>query len=270
MIVAGDNKYLDKCFHEPLAGDMRDGQQDFCFFTRNDLTSEGDYKFFPLPMSGKILNSEQKNLSITATFYPRDYSEDQRCLKEKTFRINIINTGGLKLGFTRIDGGKNCYASRSINTGYNPVSSEMVRNFVNSTEVKSYIPVMFPIAHITSSFIKDIEGHCNNQASKTERSTTEGLLKDIDALERKRLNTNSDKLFAIVPESYFLFHGEGSPKGLLIEPRWKEWRWIWFFGKHWFKSGFFGGSWNVAFIKDYTTDDNNNPVDIVNGGNCGS
>ena len=53
---------------------------------------------------------------------------------------------------------------------------------------------------------------------------------------------------------------------MVIEPRWKEWRWIWFFGAHWFKSGFLGGSWNVSFIKDYTMDINNNLVDIVNGG----
>lgn len=139
LFVAGDSKYLDKCFHEPFAGDMKDGQQDFCFFTKNDLRFEGNYKFFPLPMNEELLNLEKENLSITATLYPRGYSEDQRCLKEKTFRISIIYTGGLKLGFTRIDGGKNCYASRDINTGYSPVSFNIVRNFVNSTEVKSYI-----------------------------------------------------------------------------------------------------------------------------------
>ena len=125
---------------------------------------------------------------------------------------------------------------------------------------------MFPITQVASSLEKDIKGNCNNRLFERDSSITEGLLTDIDALERKRRDTNSDKLFAIVPKDYFLFHGEGSPRGMVVEPRWREWRWVWFIKKHWFKWGFFGGSWNVAFIKDYTVDEDNNPISIVNGG----
>ena len=99
LLVSGDSKYFDKCFHKPFAEDMKDGQQDFCFFTKNDLRVEGDYKFFPLPMNEELLNSEKENLSVIATLYPRGYSENQACLKEKTFRINIIYTGGVKVRF---------------------------------------------------------------------------------------------------------------------------------------------------------------------------
>ena len=95
---------IKKCFHEPMAGEMTEGQEDFCFFTREDLSREGGYKFFPLPMKGKLLNRDRANYTVEFTLFPRGYSNNRACQQTKHFNMRVIKTHDLKLGFSRIYG----------------------------------------------------------------------------------------------------------------------------------------------------------------------
>ena len=79
LTISGENKYRDKCFHEPMKGEMREGQEDFCFFTIGDLRKEGDYKFFPLPMNENLLNKDGITRSVKLTLYPRGYGNNKSC-----------------------------------------------------------------------------------------------------------------------------------------------------------------------------------------------
>ena len=224
----------------------------------SNLRSEGYHKFFPLPMKGTSLNREGLTLSVKLTLYPRDYENDKKCHQEKIFQIKIIKTQNLKLGFTRIYGGKNCYASKNIHTGYDPVSFNTVRDFVESDEVRYKIQNMFPIVKASSRalnyFWKNrnynyVYGICDNNRAKDRPKKTVGLLSDISGLEYIRTSLGYHKLIAVVPESYFVFHRgiNHDSSGFMISPSWKSWRWflIW----SW-KSGFLGGSWNVAFVHE--------------------
>ena len=215
-------------------------------------------------MNEGFLNRDKAVYSITLTLYPRGYGNDKLCHKIKTFKMNIIKTHDLRIGFTRIYGGENCYASRNKNTGYNVSSYQRVRDFTYSDEVKLNIPSMFPVKKIDSKPLKYrsitnnydyIEGHCNNKFAR-ERKNTVGLLSDIAELEHIRASLNYHKLIAVVPRSYFAFHrGKDNTVGFMILPVWRNWKWYWFFGRRWFKSGFLGGSWNIAFVSEDEVDE---------------
>ena len=161
------------------------------------------------------------------------------------------------MGFTGIDGGRNCYASQDdINTGYNMVSGTRVDDFAGSNEVLWNIPSMFPVAKIFSYILnRYVKGTCDNSPATDRPSKTVGILSDVAKLERIRANLEYHKLIAIIPESYFAFHGmrkkpNDGAVGFIISPRWKEWRWFWFGKVWWFKFGFLGGSWNIAFVHE--------------------
>ena len=87
---------------------------------------------------------------------------------------------------------------------------------------------------------------------------TKGLLSDIDLLEHIRAGNFYDKLFAIVPESYFVFHNIDPPAGIVIAPRWEPTEYEDGFWNLWglltplqleSEGWNLGGSWNVAFVK---------------------
>ena len=84
---------------------MRKGREDLCHFTSSRLLKEDLYKFFPLPMEEELLNQEG-GFEIRVALYAGGYGDNRACLKARDFSINIIKTSGLKLGFTRINGGK--------------------------------------------------------------------------------------------------------------------------------------------------------------------
>ena len=249
MYIAG--KFYTNCFHLAFASPGKSppdplGDQGFCSWTKSDLRRKGYHKFFPFPE--EILDKERRNLKVTMMLYPNRYNKNKACLKKSSFRMNVIRTGSLELGFTRIRARRNCRR-------YQPVSSQTVKNFAHSKEVTSYLQSMFPVESIYSKAMGYIEGYCSNRRVSTQHpKLTMGLLKDIDTLEWNRRNKRYDKLTAIVPDSYFRFHrqvdryGE-TPAGVVIRPKW-DWRWWWFFGTHWFKFKFLGGSWNVAFVRD--------------------
>ena len=261
--IKGERSYRYNCFHVPFNGEMKEGQEDVCSFTRSDLLREGDSKFFPLPMNEAILNQEGK-FTVRVAFYPRGYNNNPACLKTQDFNINIIKTHSLKLGFTRVYGGRNCHASRDRNTGYNIASYNTVENFANSIEVLRNIPRMFPLLWVDSRVLKYtwgerqydyVGGSCNNSPARDRLDKTAGVLSDVAQLEYIRASLEYHKLIAIVPESYFAFHGKRKNKdnesvGFIISPRWKEWRWYWLGWIHWYKSSFVGGSWNIAFIHE--------------------
>ena len=237
---------------------MIKGQEDFCSFTMSNLKRENYFKFFPLPMRSAVLNREGWTFSVKLTLYPRGYENDKKCHHKKIFQIKIIKTHNLKLGFTRIYGGRNCYASKNIHTGYDSVSFNTVRNFVESDEVRYKIQNMFPIVKATSRALNYsrknrnynyVEGYCNNSLAKDRPTKTVGLLSDISGLEYIRTSLGYHKLIAVVPESYFVFHRgiNHDSSGFMISPLWKGWKW--FLAWSW-KSGFLGGSWNVAFVHE--------------------
>jgi len=251
LFIQGDSNYRYECFHKPLSGIMSEGQESICLFYKHD----SNFKFFPLPMYEQILNKIGK-FNVTVVLYPRGYSSISGCLNKSSFYINIVDTGSLNLTFTRINGGKNCYSSRRINTGYSASSFTKVKDFVNSDEVSLKIESMFPVRKVTAYALKYrwkgkiydyIEGYCNRSRSVYKSRYTKGFLSDIGELEITRQDLKYDKIMAIVPDSYFLFHRISPPAGLIIKPTWMKIGTNWFFNL--FESPkFIGGSWNVAFI----------------------
>ena len=267
LYIEGDSDYRYNCFHTPFQNSMEKGQENVCYFTESDLSNQGIFKFFPLPMNEEILNQEGE-FKISLVLYPWGYSQTPACLKQSDFNINIIKTHNLKLGFTRIDGGKNC-------TGYDPVSYKKVESFVKSDELKDQIQSMFPVKKVSSKVLEYIlngrdldyiEGVCDNSPSvdllkskyNYDKIYTEGLLSDIDLLEHIRAGNFYDKLFAIVPESYFVFHNIDPPAGIVIAPRWEPTEYEDGFWNLWglltplqleSEGWNLGGSWNVAFVK---------------------
>ena len=272
MYIAGSKRYIKKCFHSPFASSYKNGppdplgDQDFCSWTRSDLRREGYHKFFPFP--NRILNKERRNLKVTLTIYPRGYSKNKACLKKSSFRMNVIKTGSLKLGFTRIKARRNC-------RGYRPARFQTVKDLAYSKEVTSYIESMFPVEQVSSKALRYtlkgssfdyVKGSCDNslslKLSTDDDIVTNGFLSDIDWLSQVRSGLKRDKLFAVVPESYFRFHGQvndrgKTPAGLVFTPNWKEanledgfWN-LWGLLAHFRlkEEGInIGGSWNVAFV----------------------
>ena len=274
MYIAGSKRYIEKCFHSPFASSYKNGppdplankDQDFCFWTRSDLKKEGYHKFFPLPK--EILNKKRRNLTVKLVIYPRGYSKNKACLKQSFFRMNVIKTGSLKLGFTRIKARRNC-------RGYRPTRFQTVEDFAYSKEVTSYIESMFPVEQVSSKALRYtlegssfdyVEGSCDNslslKLSTDDDIVTNGFLSDIDWLSQVSSGLKRDKLFAVVPESYFRFHGQvndrgKTPAGVVFTPNWREaklkdglWN-LWGLLAHFRlkEEGInIGGSWNVAFV----------------------
>ena len=251
LFISGDDKYINKCFHTPFSGEMIKRQDSFCSFTH----SHQIFKFFPLPMRSEILSREIKNLPIKLTLYPIGYKNDKKCHQEKIFQIKIIKTNHLKLGFTRIYGGKHC-------TGYDSVSFQTVKGFAKSSEVKHKLEKMFPLTRVFSRILRSFVGNCDDTFVREWLNSyeyinqyTAGLLSDTLALERARNLKKYHKLFAIVPQDYFFFHKRDDPKnprddffGLVIRPIWKECRLLWIFPIR--KCKLLGGSHNVVFIRE--------------------
>ena len=259
-IGKADNQvYANSCFHDRLYDVMRREDIEYCSFTGNSLESRGYYKFFPLPMFSLSFDSFliQGNTDIPVRL-ALSYRYNERCQTEKTFKINLIKTHNLKLGFTRIDGGGSCYASGNINTGYDITPFDKVRDFANSDEVFYQIERMFPIVRANSYAVRYswnkrsydfIQGNCNNRKVVERPTRTVGLLSDIAMLEYIRASLEYDKLMAVVPESYFVFHRgkDHDSAGFFIQPRWRG-RFLWW------KHGFLGGSWNVAIVHEEQED----------------
>ena len=257
-----ENKYHYECFHEPMRGVMTEGGEDFCLFTQSHLQREGDLKFFPLPMNKPSLKRNGITLSLTLTLYPRGYHNNRRCHQKKQINIRIIETSNLELAFTRIDGGTNCYASHNRNTGYDMTFYDVVENLAYSNEVFRNIPAMFPVTRVNSHVLRYSSngrnrnyavGECNNNPARLRSEATIGVLSDVAWLEYLRAYFNYDKLIAIVPESYFIFHRgvDHDSAGFIISPLWEEGRWFAFWS---WESGFLGGSWNIAFIHEEAFD----------------
>ena len=278
LSIVGYKGYISKCFHTVFSGEMIKGQEDFCSFTMSNLRKEGYHKFFPLPMKGASLNREGLTLSVKLTLYPRDYENDKKCHQKKNFQIKIIKTHNLKLGFTRIDGGRNCYErydSRKgiydLNSGYDPVSYNKVNDFVNSDEVQFYIESMFPVRGVFSEVVRYswkgrsydyIEGYCDSRPAldSPAKKDTMGLLADVDELEKTRADLSYDKIVAIVPESYFFFHGQLTkkvkvPAGMIIRPRIKKSKYEDWWIRPFELPEIAGGSWNVIFVRSDEVDD---------------
>ncbi len=245
--IPGINNFQNRCFHEPFNGQMEISQINRCLFNNRSLRKEGKFKFIPLPMRENILNNGEMNLNIIVTLLPINYDKNTSCFIQKSFRVKIIKTPDLKLGFTRIYGGKRC-------TSYGYSSLQIVTDFAGSKEVKRYIPSMFPINKVTTKVINYISGSCDNNRYHKRSGQTIGILRDIDILEKHRQAHKLDKFVAIVPENYFLFHNKVDKKrravaGFVIQPYWEYWRYFIF--QDWrYKSGFLGGSWNITFISD--------------------
>ena len=273
--IHGVSGFINNCFHSPFISVMLNEDQDVCSFTREDLRNEDYYKFIPLPMNKSFLNREG-TFTITATIYPRGYNNNRHCLKNnRTFRIKVIETEILDLGFTRINAEDNCYESYDYrtglydpNTGYDPVSYRVVEDFVYSDEVQFYIESMFPVEKAVSSALNYIleersynyvKGDCNNEQAldSSLAKDTKGLLADIDELEQIREDLSYSKIIAIVPESYFVFHGHANdehqitPAGMAIRPqrkkRYEKWWSSWL--NKFVSPNIVGGSWNVVFVR---------------------
>ena len=246
--ISDNTKLHEKCFHEPMKREMKGGEESLCWFTKEHLEIEGNYKFFPLPMQKKDwLQKNKVTHSVVLTLYPEGYEKEPSCHQKRSFNIKIIRTYDLELGFTGIEGGKDCYAV---------VSDTRVDDFAGSNEVLWNIPSMFPVAKIFSYFLKRyVKGTCNNRPARDRPSKTVGILSDVAKLERIRASWGYHKLIAIIPESYFAFHGmrekpDDNSVGFIISPKWKEWRGFWFWKVWRWKSGFLGGSWNIAFVHE--------------------
>ena len=255
LYLGGKNDF--DCFHFPLKGEiMQQRREKACFFKEADLKIS-EYKFFLLPMAG-FLKKDRTTHKVQVSLYPRGYKKHKSCRETVDFNIKIIKTHDLKLGFTRIASWRTtCFASRDINTGYDPTPIKTVEAFVRSDEVQFYIPSMFPIKNVLSKVLryslygKDfdfVRGLCNNKTGKKRPTQTFGLLEDIRNLEYLRASLKYDKLVAIVPENYFVFHRgiDHDSVGFIISPKW-DWRWFAFW--RW-RTDFLGGSWNIAFVHE--------------------
>ena len=251
LYVNGD-EYSSSCFHNPLSGEMKDGQQKECSFKGLDFKDRKIYKFFPLPiLNSKSIfwNYDTFNLKIVVAL-----THDENCKAEKEFQINAFQIPPLKLGFTRIDNPRGCKA-------YNRVRTRAFKAFVNSQEVKWYIYAMFPVPNTISKVFDTIEGECDARRFSKRPSKPFGLLKDIDKLERLRFSNKQHKLFAITSFEYFHFYNKKKgDAGFVLEPKWESGR---FAGG---KYGFLGGSWNIAFIKEYAIDEHGSQIGNLNRG----
>ena len=237
------------CFREvQINKKMDSNDREPCSFTGNSLDKRGYYKFMPFPMfslsSEKFLRQGRTNIPVKIVIH---YVFNERnCKTEKTFRINLIKTKNLKLGFTRIYAGDSCQ--------YSPVSYESVNDFANSDEVQHNIPSMFPVQEVSSNVLNYIwkgrnynyvEGKCDNSIAKNRPKRTIGLLSDVQELENTRADLGYSKLIAIVPESYSVFHKgvDHESTGFIVHPLWRS-------RLFWIKYGFLGGSWNIAFVNE--------------------
>lgn len=164
LTVDGKRAIVRHCFHSLMNSRMLDGRQVKCSFTREKLDEKGYHKFIPLPMYESPLSSRGGGVfTISVFLYPEGYEGYSSCFQERTFNVEIVDTGRLRLGFTRIDnayGRQTCYESYNSRTdwydsniGYDPVSYRTVQDFVNSEEVRFYIESMFPIRDVTSKAI---------------------------------------------------------------------------------------------------------------------
>ena len=87
LLISGNTKLHRKCFHEPMEGEMRGGEEFFCSFKREHLRIEGDYKFFPLPMQEGWLQKNEVTHSVVLTLYPRGYGNKPYCHQKRSFNI---------------------------------------------------------------------------------------------------------------------------------------------------------------------------------------
>ena len=265
-IIFDNFDYIDKCFHEPFEETMLEGSEKDCYFKLSDLKEKGIYKFFPLPMSANFLRDREKLRIITGLF-PKDDSEDWDCLKTKSFNINTMETGKLSLSWTRLKPyEKNC--------PYKATPFSKVEEFANSDEVLKRIPSMFPITGVKSKAVQSssgkdyIDAECNdNKAVAYPRvRETQGLLSDIDLLEKIRSVSNYDKIFAVVPGEYFIFHGiyyedpydfkKYPPAGMMLPPLWDPTidAELANLMEEEPEGANLGGNWNVAFVRDDQVD----------------
>ena len=190
-------------------------QRKDCGFSKKDLERDGYYKFLPLPRGAEI-----EKIPVTVVLVPNTHYKNKNCRRGKKFHISIIKTPELKLGFTRIDSRQRC------STDYSLSSQTKVRGFVDSDEVKKYIPAMFPVPGISAESLptannnNPILGSCDDtlvDPNNKKSTITLGMLKDISTLEEKRALLGYSKIFAIVPRDYFKFHNEPSTtRGLFL------------------------------------------------------
>ena len=262
--IEGTTYFIDKCFHEPFEEIMIASSEKYCDFKQSDFKEKDFYKFFPLPMSANFLR-DKKNIRVAFELSPKGYIENHACVKKSGFNFNIIETGDLSLTWARLKPyEKNC--------PYKATPFSKVEEFANSDEVLKRIPSMFPTTGVISRvfrFKKDradyIQGYCNNNLAVDHPGVqeTQGLLSDIDWLEQLRAHNGYDKIFAVVPGDYFLFHNiyyknrddpnddtKYPPAGMMLPPLWDpaidpelaETTDIHIEGIN------YGGSWNVAFV----------------------
>ena len=268
-IIFDNFDYIDKCFHEPFEETMLEGSEKECYFKLSDLKEKGIYKFFPLPMSTNFLRDREKVKIITGLF-PKDDSEDWDCLKTKSFNINTIETGKLRLSWARLK-------SKRKKCDYKATPFSRVKEFANSDEVLKRIPSMFPITGVKSKAVQSssgkdyIDAECNDDKAVSYPKVREtlGLLSDIDLLEQIRSVSNYDKIFAVVPGEYFRFHDgyyknrkdsnydmKYAPAGMMLPPSWEpaintE---LANLMEEESEGMNLGGSWNVAFVRDDQVD----------------
>ncbi len=263
LLISGNKKeYYKTCFHEPQKGVMKEGEEDICSFTRDDLKAEGSYKFFPLPMQEAWLKRANFNHHVQFTLFPMgEHADNEFCHRKQSFQIKIIKTHSLKLAFTRIYGGKNCYASPDKKTGYDIVSLQRVRDFARSDEI-DYILSMFPISGIQSSILRYksgeksysfIKGSCNAEPAQYRGDITKTLLWAVGNVENIRSRFHYHKIFAIVSEDFFIFNNKPGSAGLVIRPSWEILNMRDILTFNWIRD-FFGGSWNVAFVREDQVD----------------
>ena len=264
VFIAGDTDYNYNCFHEPLKKTMKEGSEEECHFTLSFLKKEGFLKFFPLPMNARFLRNK-KGVKTTVSLYPTGYDKNPACLKEWSFNINTVQTGILSLKWARIKGDND----RCL---YNESSYEKLEEFANSYEVLERISSMFPVTGVDSRVSEyKVTGDCNKSRAIDDPYIrhTRGLLSDIEKLEYIRATTRFNKIFAVVPKDYFLFHNLYDSKdpdktpyaGVVIPPLWLAGGFGWPF--RFLDSLFFkeedgtnlGGSWNVAFVSSDQLDE---------------
>ncbi len=258
LYINGEADWRHNCFHQPDRV-MESGQENLCDFNLSDLESLGYSKFFPLPMREAFLYQPLKNLSVQVRLYPSGYENYPPCSRESSFRVNVVKTTVLSIGWTRLFAGGSCKA-------YNPVSIQKVRDFVDSDEI-DYIFSMFPISMIRSYALKYTSGEksydyikssCNAEPAQNREDITKGLLWDVWNLENFRSRFHYHKIFAVVPDDYFIFNKkvdrEGEPvAGTVIRPKWEVLDMEDYANFNWV-SDFFGGSWNVAFVREDQVD----------------
>ena len=181
---------------------------------------------------------------------PKSYQQNRKCWKGKHSGISIIETPGLKLGFTRINGGRSC-------SGYNPTPLRKVRDIIDSDEIQKYLPSMLPVPWTKAELLTThsnknyISGNCNNRKADPKAinsKRTIGILRDIDTLERERGLKGYSKIIAVASRDYFDFHNKSGSVGFVLLP---DRRGQSLSSRLGFSSKILrGGSWNVAFVRD--------------------